>query len=145
MNKILQKNLIIILAIFAFLMLDSCKKYEDGPLFSFRSAKNRLAGDWEVLDIENSALQFDIFYTFDKDGRLNRTNTTIEYNNSTWSNDTITQTLDGSWNFEDGKNDIEITVDGEEPELFTILKLTKNDIWLSQNRNGNTWELKRLD
>jgi hypothetical protein len=38
---------LLLLVFFASLTV-TCKKYEDGPLFSFRSAKSRLIGKWKV-------------------------------------------------------------------------------------------------
>ena len=42
-----MKKLILILIVLAAIT-ESCKKYEDGSLFSFRSAKNRLYGTYDL-------------------------------------------------------------------------------------------------
>jgi hypothetical protein len=38
----------LICAVLTAIILPSCKKYEEGPLISFRSAKNRLYGDYTL-------------------------------------------------------------------------------------------------
>lgn len=45
-----MKKIIIIIGLSAILF-NSCKKYEDGPLISFRSPTNRLLGKWEVESV----------------------------------------------------------------------------------------------
>ena len=42
-----MKKLILILIVLAAIT-EGCKKYEDGPLFSLRSAKNRLYGNYDL-------------------------------------------------------------------------------------------------
>lgn len=41
----------LLLILFIPLLLVSCKKYEDGPSISFRSAEKRLAGKWRVSEL----------------------------------------------------------------------------------------------
>jgi hypothetical protein len=43
---------ITIVALMVALAFNSCNKYEDGPLISFRSPLNRLIGQWEVYYFE---------------------------------------------------------------------------------------------
>ena len=56
---------------FACLILFSCNKYEDGPVFSLLSAKTRLDGEWEVTKINNSFSELDnsnFIWQFEEDG-----------------------------------------------------------------------------
>ncbi len=119
--------------------LSSCFRYDEGPFFSFRSVKNRVSGNWELLDISSFALNEDIFYEMDKDGRVTRT-TTFEQNG-----EMVTEVSDGTWNFEDGKKDLEITFDGESPRSYDIQKLTNQDMWLREKVIERQWEFKKVD
>jgi len=46
-----MKTKIIIMLIIICLFLLTCKKYEEGPAFSFRSVKNRMYGQWRVREL----------------------------------------------------------------------------------------------
>jgi hypothetical protein len=59
-----KSNLIILL----FLLAVSCKKYEEGPLLSFRSAEKRLLGKWQVEMVSvNDANQTPAYLMLDLD------------------------------------------------------------------------------
>lgn len=58
MKKLYFIALIIIIA-FAE---SSCSKYEDGPLISLRSKKNRLLGEWEVVEFKKNNDDLTQFY-----------------------------------------------------------------------------------
>ncbi len=58
MNKWIFYISILILSFSCF----SCDKYEDGPLISFRSKKNRLLGKWEVQEFLKNDENITVFY-----------------------------------------------------------------------------------
>ena len=148
-NKIILSSLLIITII-----ITGCKKYEDGPVFSLLSKKQRLTGEWEatsiqrngqntLLDNENSFVPsvnadstvIQSFYTskfeleFDSDGDCNLTETVYIFGEITWS-------LGGKWKFSNDKEEIEIdweTVNGQvieeraEQEM-EIIRLTNKEL-----------------
>ena len=49
------QKIIVFLLLFLFIFsFNSCKKYEDGPGISFRPKVNRLAGVWEVVELQDA-------------------------------------------------------------------------------------------
>ena len=53
-NTMKKVTKITIVALMFALAFNSCKKYEDGPLISFRSPLNRLLGKWGVEAVSNN-------------------------------------------------------------------------------------------
>ncbi|KAF5433723.1 hypothetical protein C5S36_05990, partial [Candidatus Methanophagaceae archaeon] len=48
---------------------------------------------------------------------------------------------EGDWEWESGKEAIEITVDGEKEE-FDILRLTNKELWF-EDENNNEWQCEK--
>jgi len=46
--KKIFRNILLLSIALAFILIEGCKKYPDGPLISLRSVKHRLAGTWDV-------------------------------------------------------------------------------------------------
>lgn len=44
----MKTHLLFILTILFLLPFSGCKKYEEGPLLSFRSPENRIEGRWDI-------------------------------------------------------------------------------------------------
>ena len=73
----MKNKIYIILLLIATTM--SCKKYEDGPLISLRSPKNRLKGEWHVVKytnngvdstkkkLSNTSFYYTMTFTYEKD------------------------------------------------------------------------------
>lgn len=114
----------------------SCK-YEEGPKISLRSKKARLVGTWEVKSIGSTNLgsNFGIDIEFEKDGDLVITSTYSYYGY------TGTDSQKGSWEWEDGKESVELNIDGGLYE-FKILRLTNSEMkWEDEDREE--WELEK--
>lgn len=133
-----KKNLLIAAALVTVLNFQSCKKYDDGPSFSLRSVKNRLAGEWEVVDAQGLDLDGDITFEFEKNGDFKFT-----YGYDYPDGSTYTYSYSGGWEFEDGKKTIEITLNGETPSEFEIKRLTNKEFWI-EDEDNLTWELEKL-
>ena len=144
---------LLITALACFLLF-SCNKYEEGPVISLLSAQQRLIGQWDVVEINDSIsaplgiLPSGQTWEFEQDGDFNfSTNwlipiwdcglaTTIEF----------PEYLVGEWEFEANKEKIEIGLDSmpvlvelgglELPSPFIpsgefdIIRLTNHELWL---------------
>ncbi|PLX03120.1 MAG: hypothetical protein C0594_10945 [Marinilabiliales bacterium] len=145
------------------LILGSCSKYEEGPAFSLRTKKARLAGDWQIekmfvdgeevdLTPDTDSLGFSlgldvITFTFEKDGSGE-----ISLNVMGFSLD-----MPYDWEFGDSKETLIITMsstDGMSLDMgggdssmipdnteMTILRLTNDELWLEFDQEGTTSEI----
>lgn len=108
-------------------LVASCKKYEEGPSFSFLSKKSRLANEWKM------EMAFEL---------SSGVETTQDYNNETWeftkkgeyferSNGNIEKA--GTWDFISDKESIQLTFPGPKLDYLRIVKLKNNELWLQDN------------
>lgn len=107
----------LLLGISAFL---SCRKYEEGPLVSFRTKTSRVVNNWTVKSVyvnaeyDGSHSQTGKLFSFTKEGRF-----------------TINNDSTGSWRFIDDyaviylKYDDKITI-----KEYTISKLKEKEMWM---------------
>ncbi len=116
----------------------SCKKYDDGPSLSLRTKKSRLAGEWEVVEINGQSQSnsgYDMIWEFEKDGDFKFT---YEYGSYSYS-------MSGDWEFESDKEVLELQLDGDNVE-FDIKRLTNKELWLEQTYPGSNqtdeWKLE---
>ena len=115
------KNLLL-LAILG-LCLAACGKYEEGPGFSLRSKKARVANLWKV----------DYAYKFkdQKDVTTNYVGETWEFTKDGEFFERENGELDdsGTWEFINDKEEIIISFPAD-TERYTILRLKENEMWL---------------
>jgi len=135
MRKIIT---LLVLATFIMVGMSSCKKYEEGPMISFRSKTSRVAGDWKLqkatqegVDI-TSNITID-YITFEKDGAFKFVGGGLE--------------LKGTWSFDDKKENIIIKYAGSsDEEKLKIIKLKNKELWLDETVGTQTvryfWEPK---
>ena len=100
---------------------------------SLKSKKARLAGEWEVVDIEN-ARGFDdgaVILEFDKDGDFTYN---LDYAGYDYS-------LDGDWEWEDNKEVIQIELGNSRTE-WEIKRLTNSELWF-EDEDNNLWECEK--
>jgi hypothetical protein len=138
MNKKLYSALLIALIIVSG---TSCKKYEDGPSFSFRSVKKRVVNTWKIETYSVNGVELSGLpeYSTQKqfwlgDGVYNQT-----FIDPTTG---IGKRVDGSWQLQDGDNKIALTLNNVvtgQPQTttgFQILKLCNNTMWLRSLDNS---------
>lgn len=139
MNVKRNKRLLLVGSLAILLNFSSCSKYEDGPMFSLKTKKSRLTGaDWEVVRMGETYMESPnkIILDFDKDGDLKVTSTNSYYEYGESYTDTYTSL--GEWEWEDGKESIEITIEGYVTE-WEILRLTSDELWF-EDEDRNEWQ-----
>lgn len=127
------------LAIMA-MMMTSCGKYEEGPVFSLRTKTARLTGYWELVEATEKGINVDLSgmtkgYTFIKGGEMRVTTSMLGMSSS----------FDGEWRFDDSKEILETRIfegtEWNEWETSEILRLTNAELWLRDEytREGETY------
>lgn len=120
----------------------ACTYYEHGPVFSFKPAKSRIAGEWQLCDVrvndntEQLILdsESEIIYEFSEEGSL-----IIKSNNNSRSSLDV---INGSWEFNEDKTSLIINIDTQEPDdiliidQMTILRLTDEELWISDENSS---------
>lgn len=110
-----------ILSLLMLISVQGCKKYSDGPSFSFMSRTERLANTWKV---DNYKVNGTDYTTLVSD--YNETFTTKGAYSYTWS------VLNGSgtWAFQNKDNEVKITgVSGQSDKVLFIQKLEEKSLW----------------
>jgi len=118
-------------AVVIALNFSSCKKYEDGPMFSLRTKTARLTGTWEVVKIDGENPDGKLILEFEKDGDFTAT---FDYGSYSCSSE-------GVWEWASKKESLEITVDGDKTE-FDILRLTNKELWFEDEDNAE-WKCEK--
>ena len=136
-----KNTLFLAAAVIIALNFQSCGKYEDGPNFSLRTKKNRIAGDWEVVRIgnQNQLQGYSVEMSFDKDGDFDM-KTEVTYSYGPYGGTTYNYSQSGEWEFSRDKEEIEITLENQIIE-FEILRLTKDELWM-EDQDNNEWRLE---
>lgn len=124
-------NKIIFFLVITFFV--SCAKYEDGSKFSLATKKTRISNKWAYQSVhfyksnETKYSEFDGWTDyFDKQMHFTRT---IMYLNKP-------TTYKGSWEFYNHKRQIKIKYkiyDRDTTEIYNILRLEKDTLWISDN------------
>lgn len=130
-----MKKLFVILVV-AALAFSSCGKYEEGPAFSLASKKSRLVNVWQLdkafvdgQEVTLTADDKDDYIEFTKDNKVK----------ATWVNQNQTYTLEGTWEFDDKKENIITTyaIMGQTvKDTSKILRLKSKELWL-EYKDGN--------
>jgi len=89
MKKSSLKTLLFVLTVSLF-VFSGCKKYEDGPLISFKSKMKRLEGEWRLVYLNGDdvfSIPPKLYFKFEEDGTFTRTevgeDNTVSYK-GTW-------------------------------------------------------------
>ena len=129
----------IILAAAVLLGAASCKKYEEGPMLSLRSKKERVANDWRIGKAMNGdedvTSDFDEYHVvFTKD---NKTTLTATYK---FLGTTYRFTTSGTWSFESDKEKLKVDYENDDADnTYLIIRLTEKEMWLREE--GSSLEL----
>lgn len=118
----------IIISLFVFISIvsfNACTTYDEGPNLSLLPASTRIKGVWNQTKFylngtENTSIVFE--FTLKSDGTGTRT----------WQYETINDTKDIDWKFNDDKTILMFKLQDEtEWDEATILRLTKSDLWIT--------------
>lgn len=141
MKKILYSALFLTLLFINF----SCKKYEEGPSVSLRSAESRLEGTWVLdryyvngQDETDSLMISDYKETFNKDDSFRRS--FVDYNGDT----TIQE---ATWEFAENKKVINLLIPYNNSIsiiAFDILRLKNKELWYKMELNGDIYEYQLI-
>jgi hypothetical protein len=129
---------VLALAAAGLMVMEGCKKYDEGPALSFRSRAERVANTWRVakyleggVDMTNDQSQYpNGDWTFEKKGDLTVSSTVIG----------IMVTASGTWDFTDSVNKISYTFTGGGTTTTgeaRILMLKEKEMWL-RDEMGNS-------
>jgi hypothetical protein len=154
----MKKIIFVLLIIAAF--LGSCQSYEDGPLISFRSAKNRITGTWEIDKFYIDSIDSTDYYHTKLGCELEFTDELYTTSDEIWTIKLIncnntSNDFKGLWEFSgDSKEIITICFANDsnftnivgtfEPGLGTywkISRLTNNEFNLSTDAWDFNWNL----
>jgi hypothetical protein len=140
----MTKTIKLITVLFASLLIfgTSCNKYEDGPKISFRSKKARITNTWKVVsatdaDDDVTAGYAGLTWTIKEDG-------TYTTGGSTSAAAGLAET--GTWEFNDKKNKLIITIPPETlPRKWTITRLKNDELWLKNKQANGTYKTRKLE
>ena len=110
-----------------------CKKYDEGPVLSLRTAKDRLVKEWKL---ELSIGRMDCSFIYINRVEFFKDNTFVY---RLGDKDRYT----GIWEFEERKKVIVLTFDFDYIVKWRIIKLTKYQLWVANQctlSNGDKFE-----
>jgi len=122
-----MRNIIGLFIVFPLILL-SCKKYEEGPLLSLKSKKERLANTWKVetalRNSEDISQEYRNYHlTFTKEG----------YFFVFYVEQSANSTIQGTWVLSNDKKEISTSyyVDTQTKTItYKILRLKENELYL---------------
>ena len=124
-----KNYLFLSIAVIISLAITSCGKYEDGPGFSLLSKTARMTNKWELKSVDGETipageavldLKKDGSFSINEDGYI----------------------IDGSWEFSNDKEDLRLSIFGDEVDL-KIRRLTNKELWLENELEDN--ELSKFE
>lgn len=129
----------LLLAFTVTLLATSCKKYEDGPMFSLRSKTERISNTWRVEratdggnDVTSSFDQYELQLLSNGDASL-----AALYSLGSLSFEFQTN---GTWSFESKKEDLRLDFENDAADrTYEILRLKEDELWLKEK--GDDLEL----
>lgn len=127
-----------ILAGIVLLLFGACKKYEEGPVVSFRTKKERVVNQWKVEEAT-------------ADDGSDRTD---QYDQQVWEftddneflykSDTSSGTQEGKWHFENDNEEIFLSGGVFLPHQgeYDILRLKEDELWIKRDSDNEEIHLK---
>lgn len=145
-----MKRYITLLSVLSILFIfQSCKKYEEGPFFSFKSAEKRIVGNYHVdkymingteISLEEQGIsEYRIVYNIDGTGKSYIT-----------INEYLRET-DFEWELDKKKEKIREKEKGQGDEwgawsdYKTILKLTNDEFWIKDANETEAQEFHLIE
>ncbi len=114
----------------------SCKKYEDGPGLTFRSAEKRATGTWNITEIEDGG-DATGYYTFNEDGTMAGVGTAYILGTP------ITFGISGNWELTSDDDILLLTSDDGDELEYTIRRLTNKDFWIIDPRSDKMTKMEK--
>ena len=124
-----KNYLFLSIAVIISLAITSCGKYEDGPGFSLLSKTARMTNKWELKSVDGETIPAgEAVLDLKKDGSM--------------SINEDGYIIDGSWEFSSDKEDLRLSIFGDEVDL-KIRRLTNKELWLENELENN--ELSKFE
>ena len=123
-----KNYLFLSIAVIISLAITSCGKYEDGPGFSLLSKTARMTNTWELKSVDGEVEAGLVVLDLKKDGSM--------------SINEDGYIIDGSWEFSYDKEDLRLSIFGDEVDL-KIRRLTNKELWLENELEDN--ELSKFE
>jgi hypothetical protein len=123
-----KNYLLLSIAVIISLAITSCGKYEDGPGFSLLTKTARMTNKWELKSVDGEVEAGLVVLDLKKDGSM--------------SINEDGYIIDGSWEFSSDKEDLRLSIFGDEVDL-KIRRLTNKELWLENELEDN--ELSKFE
>ena len=123
-----KNYLFLSIAVIISLAITSCGKYEDGPGFSLLTKTARMTNKWELKSVDGEVEAGLVVLDLKKDGSM--------------SINEDGYIIDGSWEFSYDKEDLRLSIFGDEVDL-KIRRLTNKELWLENELEDN--ELSKFE
>ena len=133
------------LLIFSFFLsaLVGCKRYEDGPLISFRSPKARVTNDWSASLVSRNEIRETQFYCR-YDLNFTKDNNFVWFLQAANTSDTALTLYEGTWDLISDKTQIRLEFTSAETPTFStqnlimdIVRLKEKEMWVNYLINGD--------
>lgn len=115
-------------------ILTSCKKYEEGPVISFRSKTKRLEGSWQIVKWKINGTEQDLSQT---SWRMNIHRSGNYDKLITYNIPPLPPTIDseqGTWEFDNNKTHVDFMDQVTEAVTsLEIIRLHNKELWLRFN------------
>lgn len=130
MRRLIAVLLVVILSVVTF---ESCGRYENGPEFSFRSAKSRIVGEWHLADLLVNDKHEQTLFDMESSSELTLNDDgTFLYNKVQAVKSP--QELVGEWSFGEDKTELVLiqldSINGDSERMYKITRLSKDELWL---------------
>lgn len=135
----MKKLMAPLIVIHVFLCSPGCRKYEEGPLLSFRSKEERVANDWRVTKAMDGSR--DVTGDFEKyEISLTRSGLTTLSAKYRFLGATYEYTTQGTWAFVSNKEKITLNYEDDSADgTYLILLLREEELWVREE--GTNLEL----
>ncbi|MFH0893930.1 MAG: hypothetical protein V2A54_05800 [Bacteroidota bacterium] len=139
-----------IAAIITSTFIESCKRYEDGPLISCRSVENRVDGNWNV----------EFYFVNDVDSTISYNDSCgceisihFDYDRQDFVLGSCKKNCSGSFSLSDNNTMLNVTMSHFENGIggpfytletvnWKILRLAKDELWIETNFNSKIYFVK---
>ncbi|MBI4645693.1 MAG: hypothetical protein HY738_03610 [Bacteroidia bacterium] len=117
------QSLALFIAVIPIVMIIAgCNKYEEGPVISLRSKKERVVNIWKIDKIYIDSAEYPNYLPSDYEIEIKKDGTYSKISSGT--------TYTGTWEFDEKKELIIFDKGTADEEKPTILKLKEKDLWL---------------